>query len=206
MTTDGIACHPVAQRITDWLDPRIWITGVTLAVGWEADGIAGIGWALLAVLAALVLPALMVNRGIRRGAYADRHVPDRRQRVPVMLAAIGCVAAALFVLAVAGAPREVIALTFTMLAAVTALTAVTTVWKISIHCAVAAGGVTVLIITFGAVMAAGYLLVALVSWSRVVLRDHTAAHAAAGIAAGIGSALLYLAVRLELPPQRTSSA
>jgi hypothetical protein len=197
MTVAGRTSHPVAQRITDWLEPRIWITGVTLAVGWHADGIAGTGWALLAVLAALVLPALLINRGIRRGTYADRHVPDRRQRIPVMLAAIGCVAVCLLLLALAGAPREVVALTFTMLAAVTALTAVTAVWKISIHCAVAAGGVTVLIITFGAAMAAGYLLVALVSWSRVVLRDHTTAQAAAGIAAGIGSALLYLAIRLE---------
>ena len=34
----------------------------------------------------------------------------------------------------------------------------------------------------GAAMAAGYLLVALVGWSRVVLRDHTVTQAAAGIA------------------------
>ena len=49
------------------------------------------------------------------------------------------------------------------------------VWKISIHCAVAAGSVTILALLYGPPVLGGYLLVGLLGWSRVAVRDHTAA-------------------------------
>jgi hypothetical protein len=82
-----------------------------------------------------------------------------------------------------------------MLGTVSLLTAITAAWKISIHCATASASIMILAITFGPALAAGYLLVALTSWSRIVLRDHTVAQAAAGIIAGAATALLYLPLR-----------
>lgn len=195
MTAAARTPHPVAAVISDWLEPRTWIAVVTLAVGADADGLPGAGWALLAVMTAAVLPTLLIRRGVRKGRYSDPHLTSRPQRLPVMLFIIAAVAACLGLLALAGAPRAVVVLTLTMLAAVTLLTAVTTVWKISIHCAVSCGGVTVLVITFGPWLAAGYLLTTLVAWSRVVLRDHTVAQVAVGAVAGAASAMLYLGLR-----------
>ena len=48
-----------------------------------------------------------------------------------------------------GAPRLLTGYLAFMLASVAVLAAITTVWKISIHCAVASGSVTILALTFG---------------------------------------------------------
>jgi membrane-associated phospholipid phosphatase len=77
-----------------------------------------------------------------------------------------------------------------MLASVAALAAVTVVWKISIHCAVAAGSVTILALLYGPPVLAGFLLVGLLGWSRVAVRDHTAAQVIAGSVLGAAAAVL----------------
>jgi membrane-associated phospholipid phosphatase len=83
-----------------------------------------------------------------------------------------------------------------MLVTVSALAAVTTEWKISIHCAVASGAVAILALTYGPPMLAGYALVALTGWSRIALRQHTSAQVLAGTARGaLAAALTYLALR-----------
>lgn len=195
MSAPGRGRYRAADIVSEWLEPRVWIAATTLVVGAVADGVAGTGWAMLAVLAATVLPTLVIRYGVRRGTFHDRHLKSRRQRLPVLAFTITVVGACLLLLALAGAPRAVIALTGTMLATVTMLTIITAWWKISLHCATSAGCVTILIITFGPALVAGYLLIALIAWSRIVLRDHTTAQAGAGIVAGLASALIYLALR-----------
>jgi membrane-associated phospholipid phosphatase len=82
-----------------------------------------------------------------------------------------------------------------MLGSVAVLALVTVVWKISIHCAVASGSVTILALLFGPLVLPLYGLVALLGWSRVALRDHTAAQVVAGAVLGAGAAALaYLAI------------
>jgi membrane-associated phospholipid phosphatase len=80
-----------------------------------------------------------------------------------------------------------------MLASVAVLAAITTVWKISIHCAVASGSVAILALSFGPLVLPAYALVALLGWSRVVLKDHTVAQAVAGAVLGAGAAVLAYA-------------
>jgi hypothetical protein len=80
------------------------------------------------------------------------------------------------------------------LASVAALVAVSAVWKISIHCAVAAGSVAILALPYGPPVLAGYLLVGWLGWSRVALRDHTAAQVIGGIVLGAAAALAYRAL------------
>ena len=74
------------------------------------------------------------------------------------------------------------------------LAAITTVWKISIHCAVASGSVTILALLFGPWLAPAYLLVALTAWSRVVLKDHTPAQVIAGSLLGVAAAVVTYAI------------
>jgi membrane-associated phospholipid phosphatase len=70
---------------------------------------------------------------------------------------------------------------------------VTVVWKISIHCAVASGSVAILALTFGPLALCGYVLVALLGWSRVAVKDHTVAQVVAGAVLGAGAAALAYA-------------
>jgi membrane-associated phospholipid phosphatase len=103
------------------------------------------------------------------------------------------VAIGLILLLVLGAPRLLTGYLAFMLASVAVLAAITTIWKISIHCAVASGSVAILALSFGPLVLPAYALVALLGWSRVRLRDHTVAQAVAGAVLGAGAAALAYA-------------
>ena len=91
-------------------------------------------------------------------------------------------------LIVLGAPRLLTGYLAFMLGSVAVLAAITLVWKISIHCAVASGSVAILALSFGPLVLLGYVLVALLCWSRVTLGDHTVWQVIAGSVLGAGAA------------------
>jgi membrane-associated phospholipid phosphatase len=177
-----------ARRCTVALEPTNWLIVVVVAVGWHAGGRAGLGWGLLAALFAGVLPAAFLAYGVRRGLWADRNVGARRPRLIVLGFITASVAAGLVVLIACGAPRLLTGYLAFMLASIAVLAAITFVWKISIHCAVASGSVVILALSFGPLVLLGYALVAVLGWSRVALGDHTAWQVIAGAALGAGAA------------------
>jgi len=182
-----------ARRVTYWLEPKNWLIVTVLALGWHADGRAGIGWGLLAALFIAVLPTLFISCGVRHGRWSDRNVGARRPRLIVLAFITASVAAGLVLLVVLGAPRLLTGYLAFMLGSVAVLALVTVVWKISIHCAVASGSVTILGLSFGPAVFGGYLLVALLGWSRVALKDHTVAQVVAGSVLGAAAAVLAYA-------------
>jgi hypothetical protein len=141
-----------AEQISYLLEPKNWIIATTLAVGWHADGAAGLGWGAVAALFAGVVPMAFVSRGVRRGDWADRYVGAKRPRLIVLGFIIASVTVGLALLVGFGAPGELSGYIACMLASVAVLAAITTVWKISIHCAVASGSVTILCLLFGPVI------------------------------------------------------
>lgn len=183
-----------AERVSYLFEPKNWIIVTTLAIGWHADGVAGLGWGAVAALFAGVLPMVFISRGVRRGQWTDRNVGAKRPRLIVLGFIIGSVAAGLALLVALGAPGELSGYVGCMLASVALLAAITAVWKISIHCAVASGSVTILALLFGTWLIPAYLLVALTAWSRVVVKDHTVAQVLAGSVLGAAAALLTYAV------------
>ncbi len=68
-------------------------------------------------------------------------------------------------------------------------------WKISIHASSLGGVATMLTVLYGAVMLPTFLLLALVSWSRVVLRRHTVAQVVVGSLVSVVISLLILKFR-----------
>ena len=187
-----------AQRCTDLLEPTNWLIVTVLAVGWHADGRAGLGWGLLAAVFAGVLPAVFLSYGVRRGLWSDRTVGARRPRLAVLGFIMVSVAAGLVVLLAGGAPRLLTGYLAFMLGSIAALAAITFVWKISIHCAVASGSVAILALSFGPLMLPGYVLVALLCWSRVTLGDHTVGQVIAGSVLGAGAAVAAYATFASL--------
>ena len=184
-----------ARRVTYWLEPKNWLIVTVVAIGWHADGRAGIGWGLLAALFTAVLPTLFISYGVRHGRWSDRNVGARRPRLLVLAFITASVAAGLILLLVLGAPRLLTGYLAFMLASVAVLAAITTVWKISIHCAVASGSVVILALTYGPLVLLGYALVGLLGWARVTVQDHTVAQVVAGsvlgaVAAAVAYALL----------------
>jgi membrane-associated phospholipid phosphatase len=184
----------VAERVTYLLEPKNWIIATVVIVGWHADGVAGLGWGLLAAFFAGVVPTLFITRGIRHGRWDDRNVGAKRPRLIVLTFITASLAAGLALLVALGAPPELSGYFGCMLVSVAVLAAITTVWKISIHCAVACGSVTILGLMYGPRVIPAYALVALTAWSRVALKDHTTAQVIAGCVLGAAAAAVTYAV------------
>jgi membrane-associated phospholipid phosphatase len=183
-----------AEWVTYLLEPKNWIIATVIAVGWHADGVAGLGWGLLAAFFAAILPTLFITHGVRRGRWDDRNVGGKRARLVVLSFITASVAAGLILLVALGAPPQLTGYFGCMLASIAVLAAITTVWKISIHCAVASGSVTLLSLLFGSWLVPAYLLVALTAWSRVAVKDHTTAQVIAGCVLGAAAAVVTYAV------------
>ena len=183
-----------AEWVTYLLEPKNWIIATVIVVGWHADGVAGLGWGLLAAFFAAVLPMLFVTRGVRRGRWDDRNVGAKRPRLIVLAFLIASVAAGLTLLVTLGAPPELSGYFACMLASIAVLAVITTMWKISIHCAVACGSVTILALMYGPRVFPGYALVALTAWSRVALKDHTTAQVVVGCLLGAAAAAVTYAI------------
>jgi membrane-associated phospholipid phosphatase len=184
----------VAARCTYLLEPKNWLIVTVILIGGHADGLAGAGWGLLAAFFVAVLPTAFISYGIRRGRWEDRNVGARRSRLVVLAFIIASVAVGLILLLALGAPGILTGYLAFMLASVAVLAGITTVWKISIHCAVASGSVAILALTFGPPVLIGYLLVAVLAWARVAVGDHTVAQVVAGSVLGAAAALAAYAV------------
>jgi PAP2 superfamily len=184
----------LAARVTYLLEPKNWLIVTVVAVGAHADGLAGAGWGLMAAFFAAVLPTAFISFGIRRGRWEDRNVGARGPRLVVLAFITASVAAGLILLAVLGAPALLTGYLGFMLASVAALAAITVVWKISIHCAVAAGSVTILALLYGPPVLAAFLLAGLLGWARVAVRDHTVPQVIAGSVLGAAAAALAYAL------------
>jgi membrane-associated phospholipid phosphatase len=184
-----------APLISYLLEPKNWLIATVIGVGAHADGLAGAGWGLLAAFFTGVLPTLFISHGIRHGRWEDRNVGARRARLIVLAFIMASVATGLILLFTLGAPTVLTGYLAFMLGSVAVLAAITTVWKISIHCAVASGSVAVLALTYGPLVLPAYLLVALLGWSRVSMRDHTIAQVIGGSVLGaVAAALAYAAL------------
>jgi membrane-associated phospholipid phosphatase len=186
--------QPFAERCSYLLEPKNWLIVTMALIGARTDGLAGAGWGLLAALFVAVLPTVFVDYGIRRGRFEDRNVGDRKPRLLLLAFITASVAAGLILLATLGAPGLLTGYLAFMLASVAVLALITTVWKISIHCAVASGSITILALIYGPFVLPGYLLVALLGWSRVTLGDHTTAQAVGGTVLGAAAAALAYVV------------
>jgi membrane-associated phospholipid phosphatase len=189
-----VSRRSTAEWVTYLLEPKNWIIATTLAVGWHAAGVKGLAWGAVAALFAGVLPMAFIKRGVRRGRWDDRNVGTKGARLIVLGFIIGSVAVGLALMVGFGAPTELSAYFACLLGSVAVLAAITTVWKISIHCAVASGSVTIMALLFGPWLIPAYLLVALTGWSRVVVKDHTTAQVVAGSLLGLVAALVTYAI------------
>jgi hypothetical protein len=185
--------HPVrddrdrlARAVTEIFAPTVLVAVLLLVVGWHAGGQVGVSrwWGLPGALFAVAIPLAYVLRGVRQGHYTDRHIPERERRRGPLLFGIGSVLAGMVLLVVLHAPRDVLALLAAGAAGLLVAVVVSHWWKISIHAAVAAGTVVVLVAVYGAWAVTGVVIVVLICWARLRLSAHTRAQVVAGAVVG----------------------
>ncbi|HZR55076.1 MAG TPA: phosphatase PAP2 family protein [Streptosporangiaceae bacterium] len=185
----------IARRCSYLLEPKNWLVVTLLGLGWRFDPAAraaGLCWGALAAVFAAAIPMVFIGHGVRNGRFADRYVGARGPRLLVLAVILASIGMGLALLVLLGAPRQLAGYLVFMLCSVALLALLTTVWKVSIHCAVSAGSVVVLARAFGPALLALFALVALVGWSRVALRDHTVVQAVAGtVLGGATAAVAY---------------
>jgi len=184
--TEATTENRLARIVTEVLAPANLVIGLLILVAWHSASstAAKVGWGLGAALFAGVLPLAYLLHGARQGRWEDHHVGEREKRPAVILAILGSVLIGVALMVAFDAPRELLALMGAMVAGLFVTLAVTLVWKISVHAAVAGGTVVILALVFGAALNVLWLVAAAVAWSRVELRDHTRAQVFAGLLCG----------------------
>lgn len=168
--------------MTEIFAPAVLVTVLLVVIGWHAYGysLAGAAWGLLAALFASIIPFAVILRGVRSGALTDHHVGRREQRRTPMVIGVGSMAVGIVGLVVLGVERELLATLGAVVCGLIVSILVTRWWKISVHTDVAASVVVVLAEIIGPFALAASPIVLLVAWSRVQLRDHTAAQTVVG--------------------------
>jgi hypothetical protein len=190
-----------ATLISRVFTPTLLLAVLYPVVGALAAGWAGVGWSLVGILFTVAIPAGIVDVGVRRGRYTDHHLSRREQRaVPLGLSAAS-VLAGVAVLALAGAPRAIVALQVAVLVTVLVVTAVTLVWKVSLHVAVVGAAACVLTLLGGEWWVLSWLAVPVVGWARLRLTAHTVAQVVVGCLLGalVTGAVLVIAGVASLP-------
>jgi membrane-associated phospholipid phosphatase len=180
------------------LAPAPIAVALLLVVAWRsaASGLAAAVWSAVAIAFVALVPVAYVVRGVRRGRLSDRHIRVRQQRPVPLLVAIGSVSLGAALLAVGGAPADLVALVGAMLAGLVAVTVVTLLWKVSGHAAVAAGAVVILVLLFGPALLLLLPLAVLVGWARTASGDHSPAQVIAGaLLGGAVTALVFPLLR-----------
>jgi hypothetical protein len=176
----------LARPITEVFAPVVWAATMPMIIAVHAGTSVrnGLAWGVLAAVFSSVIPYGVIWLGVRRGRLTDRHIGRREQRRTPLLLGLTSVLVGLAVLVMLGAPRRLVAMVVVMFVVGLGATVVNQFWKLSVHTAVSAGSVAVLVMVFGPALLAGVIVVALIGWSRVVLRDHTTAQVMAGTATG----------------------
>ncbi|MDA3648832.1 hypothetical protein LZ318_06080 [Saccharopolyspora indica] len=180
------ATDRVARVLTEIFAPWVIVVVLPLAVAWRATESIGpaLGWGLLVSATSSILPMGVIVWGARTGRWDSHHVRDRAGRFVPFVALIVMSLVGLGLLVLLSAPWLLIALDIAMIVSLFVTGGITVWWKISMHSAVAAGAVVILAMLFHPVCWALLLVVAAISWSRVHLRDHTAAQVTIGAIVG----------------------
>lgn len=177
------AAHRLAKIVTEVLSPAVIVVLLPFGVGWNATGhrlVPTVVWAIVVAVFYSVLPMVFIVRGARRGKWDGHWVRERERRFLPLMMCLASATAGLVILLVWDAPRDIIALGWSMVAVCIAAVIITRWWKVSLHATVAGGATATMLLIYGWVMLLLVPLVALVAWARVQVRDHTAAQVVVG--------------------------
>jgi hypothetical protein len=177
----------LARVVTEVLSPAVVVLALSLAVAWHGSGYdlaATVGWALLVAVFYCVVPMVIVVRGARRGRWDGHWVRERERRTVPFLLILVSTLVGLAIMLVGRAPREVLALAWSMVVTLLACLVINRWWKVSVHATVAGGAAATVVLLYGPWYLPLIAAVALVCWSRVVVEDHTTAQVVVGALLG----------------------
>ncbi|HVB75437.1 MAG TPA: phosphatase PAP2 family protein [Ktedonobacteraceae bacterium] len=184
----------IARHVSNILAPSsISLPFIVLVALYHAQNVPrALLYALITLLFASVGPLFYILICVRLGKISDVDVSRRTERAGPFLFGITSVLAGWLALILLHGPRNLQAVLFITAMSGTVMMMITLWWKISIHASSMGGAATILTVFYGAVMLPTFLLLLLVSWSRVVLRRHTVLQVVVGSLLSIALTLLLL--------------
>ena len=187
----------IARHVSNILAPAtISLPFIVLVAFYQSqDQLTAFIYACITLFFLSVGPLLYIIIGVRLGKLSDIDVSRRSQRVGPFMFGIVSVMIGWFVLTLTNGPRNLQTVMIITVFSGIIMMAITFWWKISMHASSLGGVATMLTVLYGAVMLPLFVLLVLVSWSRVVLRRHTVTQVIAGSLAGIVLSLVILKLR-----------
>ena len=187
----------VARLVSNILAPAsISLPFIVLVALYHAHNVPrALLYALLTLFFLSVGPFIYILIAVRLGKISDVDVSRRTERAGPFLFGLSSVLAGWLALIILQGPQTLQTLLIITAVSGVVMMVTTLWWKISIHASSMGGVATMLTAFYGAVMLPTFVLLILVSWSRVVLRRHTVSQVIAGSLVSIALTLLILKIR-----------
>lgn len=150
-------------------------------------------WAGLYVILGVLFPLVYLIRLYRTGQVSDLDIQIREQRVKPLIFTLSSSALACVLMVVGHAPALMITIAVCCWVQMVVVFLITLRWKISVHCATAAGAAALVQMILGTPLPL-LLGMPLMAWSRVRLRRHTLMQTVGGTVLGL--AMMRLALML----------
>ena len=196
-TGENIRRRRIARYVSHILAPAtISLPFILLVAFYKAqDRLSDLIYTCITLFFLSVGPLLYIIIGVRLGKLTDIDVSRRSQRAGPFIFGIVSVMIGWLVLTLTNGPRNLQTVMMITVFSGTIMMVITFWWKISMHASSLGGAATMLTVLYGAVMLPLFVLLVLVSWSRVALRRHTVPQVIAGSLAGIVLSLVILKIR-----------
>lgn len=187
----------IARHISNILSPAVVSLPFILLVALyhTTDQLSTLWYALTTLFFLSIGPLAYIVIGVKMGKFTDVDVSLRAQRTGPFLFGIASSIIGLFILIQLHAPKNLETVLIAAIVSGVIMMITTLWWKISIHASSLAGAITILTALYGRIILPAFLLVVLVSWSRVVLRRHTLAQVIGGASVSILLSLIILSLR-----------
>ena len=174
----------IALTVSLMASPPILVSLATFMTAHSAPDPFAWRWASAYVLIAVLAPLGFLLWEFLLGDVSDIDIPERRQRLVPQIFTVACMLTALVLLRLSPAPDRMSLVGGLFLLQAVVIFAITLRWKISVHCATAAGVGVIIWVLSGAALPL-LLGAPAVIWSRLRLDRHTLGQALAGAALGI---------------------
>ena len=187
----------IARHVSNILAPAtISLPFILLVAFYQAqDKLSALIYTCITLFFLSIGPLLYILIGVRLGKLSDIDVSRRTQRFRPFIFGIVSAMIGWLILTLTNGPRNLQTVMIITVFSGIIMMVITLWWKISMHASSLGGVATMLTVLYGAVMLPLFVLLVLVSWSRVVLRRHTVPQVIAGSLAGIVLSLIILKLR-----------
>lgn len=184
-----------AQIISSVLNPIVILIPVPYILVIKTTGSkdSAIFWTIFTLIFILAF-SIFILAGVEKGYFSDLDISKRSQRPLLFTFAIAICAMYTVLLYFLKAPEILFIAVFGMIMGLASIELVNKITKASIHVATVSAFATSLVLGFGPVFLLSFIVIPLVSWARIVTKNHTKKQTIIGALLGILTTLVVYVI------------